>query len=188
MEQHVKSKCRANYAQLRKVRKYLDHQSAEKLIHALVHSHIDYCNAFLIGLPKYLIQKLQMVQNTAVRLLCRISKYDHITSTQKSLHFLPVEFRIKYNICLLTFNSLHGHGTEYIFEMLIPIIIHYGLRSQDDLTLVVPRTKRKTLGDRTFRVAAPKLWNSLPKDVRSCNDVGVFKSKLKTHYFGVACN
>ena len=68
MEQHIKSKCQAAYAQLyniRKVKKYLDHQSAEKLIHALVHSHIDYCNALLIGLPKYLIQKLQVVKNTA---------------------------------------------------------------------------------------------------------------------------
>ena len=84
MEQHVKSKYRAAYAQLYnigKVRKYLDHQSAEKLIRALVHSHINDCNALLIGLPKYLIQKLQMVQNTAARVLYRIGKYDHITST-----------------------------------------------------------------------------------------------------------
>ena len=132
-----------------KMRKYLDHQSAEKRIHVLVHSHIDYCNALLVGLPKYLIQKLQMVQNTAARVLCRIGKYDHITSTPKSLHWLPVEFRIKYKICLL--NSLYGHGPEYISKMLIPRIIHYGLRSQDYLTLVVPRAKRKTLGDRAFR-------------------------------------
>ena len=72
--------------------------------------------------------------------------------------------------------------------MLIPRISHYGLRSQDDIKLVVPRTKKKTLGDCAFRAAAPKLWNSLPKDVHSCNDVGILKSKLKTHYFGVAYN
>ena len=72
--------------------------------------------------------------------------------------------------------------------MLIPRIIHYGSRSQDDLTLVVPKTMWNNLGDRAFRVAASKLWNSLPKDVRSCNDVGVLKSKLKTRYFGVAYN
>ena len=52
----------------------------------------------------------------------------------------------------------------------------------------MPRTNSTTLGDRAFRVAAPKLWNSLPKDVPSYNDVGVFKSKVKTHYFGVAYN
>ena len=72
-------------------------------------------------------------------MLCRIGKYDHITPILKSLHWLPVEFRIKYNICRLTLNSLHGHGPEYISEMLISRIIRYRLRSQDDLTLVVPR-------------------------------------------------
>ena len=74
-----------------------------------------------------------------------------------------MEFRIKNKICLLTFDSLHGHGPEYISEMLIPRIIHYGLRSQDDLTLVVPRTKTKTLGDRAFREAAPKCGTHYPK-------------------------
>ena len=58
----------------------------------------------------------------------------------------------------------------------------------------IPQTKRKTIdksensGDRTFKVAAPKLRNSLPEDMHSSNDVSVFKSKLKTHYFSIAFN
>ena len=129
-----------------------------------------------------------MVQSTAARVLCRIGKHDHNSPVLKSLHWLPVEFHIKYKICILTFNSLHGHEPEYMSEILTPRSIHYGLRSQDDLKLDVPRTKRKTLGDRAFKVAAPKLWNSLPKDVRGCNNVSIFKSKLKTHYFRIAYN
>ena len=129
-----------------------------------------------------------MVQNTADRVLCRICKYDHITPIKNLLHWLPVEILIKYKISLLTFNSLHGHGQEYMSEMPTPRSIHYGLRPQDELKLDVPRTKGKTLGDRAFKVAALKLWNSLPKDVRSCNNVSIFKSKLKTHYFRSAHN
>ena len=75
-----------------------------------------------------------------------------------------------------------------MLEMLTPRTIHYGLRCQDDLKLYVLRTKKKTLGDRAFKVAALKLWNSLPKDVRGCNNVRFFKSKLKTHYFKIAYN
>ena len=45
-----------------KIEVYLDSQSAEVLIHALEHSHIDYCTSLLAGLPKYLIRKLQLAQ------------------------------------------------------------------------------------------------------------------------------
>ena len=47
-------------------------------------------SAFLVGLPKYLIEKLQTVQNTAARMLCRVGKYDH--------GIIGCQFRIKYKI------------------------------------------------------------------------------------------
>ena len=73
-------------------------------------------------------------------------KYDHITPTLKRLHWLPVEFRIKYKICLLTFNALSGHGPLYLSEMLTTRNVHYGLRPHKVLTLNIPLTKWKTLG------------------------------------------
>ena len=189
MAQHIKTKCRDAYVQLyniAKIRKYLDDCSAEQLIHALVHSHIDYCNSLLVGLPKYLIKKLQMVQNTAARVLCRVGKFDHITPTLKRLHWLPVVFRIKYKVCLLTFNGLHGHGPKYINDMLRVKQTRYGLRSSSVISLEVPASKHKTLGDRAFSVAAPILWNDLPNDLRAISDAPTFKAKLKTHFFSQA--
>ena len=129
-----------------------------------------------------------MVQTTAARVLCRVGKYDHIILSLKRLHWLPVEFHIKYKICLLTFDALIGRGPQYLSEILITRNVLYGLKSHEALTLNIPRTKRKTLGDRDFIVAAPKLWNSLPEDVRSSSDVSAFNSKLKTIYFSIAFN
>ena len=37
-----------------------------------------------------------------------------------------------------------------------------------DTTLQVPSTRRATLGDRTFPVAAARAWNSLPLETRAC--------------------
>ncbi|KAF7650338.1 hypothetical protein LDENG_00127510, partial [Lucifuga dentata] len=62
------------------------------------------------------------------------------------------------------------------------------LRSADQLTLVVPKTKLKTRGDRAFSAAAPKLWNELPPHVRSAPTLPVFKSRLKTHFYSLAFN
>ena len=44
-------------------------------------------------------------------------------------------------------------------------------------------SKKKTLGDRAFAVAAPRLWNCLPEELRSKSDIEVFKRHLKAHFF-----
>ncbi len=47
---------------------------AEKLVHAFMTSRLDYCNALLGGCPASSINKLQVVQNAAARVLTRSSQ------------------------------------------------------------------------------------------------------------------
>ncbi len=47
---------------------------AEKLVHAFMTSRLDYCNALLGGCPASSINKLQIVQNAAARVLTRSRK------------------------------------------------------------------------------------------------------------------
>ena len=54
--------------------------------------------------------------------------------------------------------------------------------------LIVPRTEKKTFVDRAFSVVGPKVWNSLPNNVKTQRDVGHFKKSLKTHLFKMAFN
>ncbi len=49
--------------------------------------------------------------------------------------------------------------------------------------LVVPRIAKSTKGGRAFSYLAPKLWNSLPDNVRGSDTLSLFKSRLKTHLF-----
>jgi hypothetical protein len=62
------------------------------------------------------------------------------------------------------------------------------LRSDGQGLLYIPKTNCKTLGDRAFAHAAPQLWNSLPLDVRNCENISVFKKRLKTFLFNKAYN
>ena len=183
MEYHIKMRCRAAYAQLftiSKIRPYLDDDTAEQLIHSLVHSHIDYCNSLLTGLPKCLIRKLQMVQNSAARVLCRLSKRERITPVLKRLHWLPLEYRIRLKVCIITMKALHNKGPAYPKDMLS--VRNTGLRSSSTITLNVPRT-HLTLGDRAFAATAPREWNELPAYIRSTDNETSFKKKLKHPYF-----
>ena len=86
---HITNVCKAGFFYLhniRRIKKYLSRNSLLSLVHALVTSRLDYCNALLYGLPKEQIAKLQRVQNAAARLIMDIGKYSHITPALYELH------------------------------------------------------------------------------------------------------
>ena len=174
-----------------KIRKFLGQHSAEKLIHAFVTSRIDYCNSLLFGLPDYEINKLQLIQNSAARLVARIRKRDrcHITPVLQALHWLPVDQRIRFKILCIIFKIIHCNtAPRYLTELItIRMPIRENMRSNSSVSLVQSKIKtNKSYGDRAFSVCAPKLWNKLPEAIRSINTFNNFKSQVKTYLFKIA--
>ncbi len=188
---HVEKTCRSALYHLRniyKIRKCLSRSDTETLVHAYITSRLDYCNSLLIGLPDYLINDLQMVQNAAARLIVGLRKFDHVTSTLMDLHWLPVKQRIEFKVLLLTYKAVMGQGPEYLSEMFIPTGSSYSLRSDYNDLYKVPKSYKKCCGDRAFSIAAPDLWNKLPQYLKYAHDIDDFKANIKTHLFRVAYN
>ena len=80
-----------------------------------------------------------------------------------------------------------GYSTNVYKRFLFPYIPKRTLRSADKILLTVPRTV-SSYGDRGFYAAAPKLWNALPLELRSCSSINVFKKTLKTNVCETAYN
>ena len=59
------------------------------------------------------------------------------------------------------------------------------LRSGTEYLLTVPRTNTKTYGDRSFQVAAAKLFNKLPMELKTAVCTIPFKAQLKTYLFNL---
>ena len=57
------------------------------------------------------------------------------------------------------------------------------LRSNFQDLLIQPTCKTKTYGDRAFSVCGPKIWNTVPLEIRQSSTVVLFKKKLKTFLF-----
>ncbi len=105
-----------------------------------------------------------------------------------SLKWLPVRFRIEYKLLVFVFKSLNGLSPTYLDALVKRHTSARSLRSSDQQLLTVPRSRLKLKGDRTFSVAAPKLWNLLPVTIRSALTISSFKSLLKTYLLTQAYN
>ena len=166
-----------NLQKIRQIRQVLTMGVCWTLVFGLVTSHLDYPNALYIGLPDCDIVKLQCVQNAATKLVINKTKYDSATEALKELHWLPIRFRIINKLLTLVHKSLKGNAPKYLQELLHK---HQpgrdGQRSSNDpgIILTVQRTKCKTFADRSFSVAGPRLWNSLPHNIRSIDNLESF--------------
>lgn len=169
-DKQISSVISSSFYQLRllsKVKPFLNHKTLEMAVNAFISSRLDYCNSLYCGISKTQIARLQLVQNAAARFLSNSRKSDHITPILRSLHWLPINFRIYFKILLFVYKSLCSHAPSYLSELLQPY------------------TRR---GDRAFAVVGPRLWNNLPLEVRIAPSVISFKSLLKMHLFSLAYN
>ena len=108
------------------------------------------------------IHILQRIQNAASRLVTGTPRFCHITPLLFHLHWLPISYRIKFKILLLTFKCLYGQAPNCLIDLIITIKkqSRYSLRSNECIFLELLGIKTNpTLGNRAFQSAAPYLWN-----------------------------
>jgi hypothetical protein len=186
MDEQVAHICRACYMAIRdisKIRNYLTEESTTQLVIAFVMSKLDCNNALLYKCKKYLLEKLQLVQNNAARIIAKKRKQDSTEQIRKQLHWLPIELRIEYKINLMTYKCKNNLAPSYLSNLLIP---HNpgrpNLRSAEKELLKKEKT-RTVAGDRAFSNAAPALWNTLPDNLHNIESLTLFKTALKTHLF-----
>lgn len=184
----VSRTCFYHLRRLRSIRRCLGREVTARLVSALIISRLDYCNAILANLPASTLAPLQRVLNAAARLVMNLGPRDHVTPALYELHWLPIQSRIQFKLCLLVHHVIGGRSPPYISELVTPVAAIPGrasLRSVGRQELDVPRT-RLVSSERAFEVAAPKAWNKLPVDIKSTRDTGLFKKQLKTFLFRAA--
>uniref|UniRef100_H3AGI1 Reverse transcriptase domain-containing protein n=1 Tax=Latimeria chalumnae TaxID=7897 RepID=H3AGI1_LATCH len=190
LERQISSVVSSGFFHLRNIRRLspvLPHDSLSTLMHAFVTSRLDYCNALYAGLPLKAIRRLQLVQNSAARVVYNMSRFDHVTPTLRKLHWLPIRWRITFKVLVLVFKALNGLGPAYLRDFLTPYVPTHSLRSEFAGSLVVPRCRTK-LGERSFAYQAAAAWNAIPTNLRFSPSPSTFKSRLKTFLFHFAFN
>ena len=110
---------------------------------------------------------------------------ERITPKCIHLHILPLKARIEYKICLLAYKALKYGQPSYLNNLLKP---HeqsrdLPLRSERNGRLDEPIISSANYSDRCFSYNAPRLYNSLPVELKDSTSLEIFKKNLKTHLF-----
>jgi len=121
---------------------------------------------------------LQRIQNSAARLIRAQPAYTRSAPLLQSLHWLPVDKRIVYKLCVLMFDVKYGSAPAYLCN----VCTDERLRSTSRGAFLIPRTRTRT-ADSAFVVAGPSAWNVLPPDLRAITTKTNFCNRLKTHLF-----
>lgn len=191
MDAHISALCKSISFQLFKIgeiRDYLSQDTAATLVHSLITSRLDCANAVLFGLPAKQLNRLQRIQYAAARLVARVGKFTHIRLVMMELHWLPVKERITFKIIIMTFKILIGRAPNYLKDLVkVRQVTSHSLRSMELVHLVIPIVQPER-AKQAFSVAAPILWNALPKVFRLRRNIVVekvtsFKHNVKTYLF-----
>ena len=110
--------------------------------------------------------------------------YPHGTHFSNFIGFLS---NGRYSLSWLPLPTVLHIGTPVICDWTPPSLHSHTLRSFSSANLYVPRTKLH-FDSRSFHIASPTVWNSLPSTLHSSQTLNTFRKHLKTHVYQSAFN
>jgi len=95
---------------------FLDSETSKTIACAIVGSRLDYVNSIVTGISSRNIHRLQRAQNSLARVVTRSTT--NTASALNSLHWLPIQQRINFELATLVHRLLHNAGPQYLSSLL----------------------------------------------------------------------
>lgn len=177
MSQHVEYTCKKVAKKIgffRRISAKLNFQNRLTLYKSIISPHFDYCATILFLGKEADLDKLQIQQNRAMRIILRGNS---IKDMLKALNFLDVRQRINYLTMAFKFKIKNGQLPQYLTREInyVGDAQHYNLRNNDDFRL--PKVSRTSSKNCLYYKGLME-FNHLPTDVKDQSDIKMFKRRL----------
>ncbi|CAK1598296.1 unnamed protein product [Parnassius mnemosyne] len=173
---------------LRRLRSFLPIPTKIMLAQSLLLSILDYAGASYLDVTEDQLNKLERIQNLAIRFIFGLRKYDHVSEFRLKLKWLPIRLRRNLQIVSLLYCVLFDPMTPSYLKENFKFLGHDRpdrvLRSAGELILA-PHSYRTKYFKNSFTVKAICLWNDLPSQIRRAKTLEKFKTDVKNYYLTV---
>ena len=148
------------------------------IANGIINSHILYHIQLFGGSSEELLSALQLQQNKAARLVCRLPWRTRTETLLQQMGWMNVKQMVAYHSVLSLYKIRKARKPKYIHEM---ISEPFPFKTRIAKTGGIRDTRGFTsrIGQTSFIPRTIDIWNSLPSSIRQGESPGVFSILLK---------
>ena len=185
---HINNLCRKAPSQINALKRlslFMGMMEKTILMESFILSNINYCPLVWHFCSKRDTDKMEKIQKSALRIVLDDYESDYETLLQKAKMQTLHVGRIK-TLAIEIYKTLHSLNQSYIRETFKENSTgRHQLRGKYNLT--VQRYNTVTFGRNSLRFLGPKIWNHLPREFTTAEDLKTLKIFLK-QWNGPQCN
>ena len=184
---HIKDICLKASRQisaLQRLTGLLDLASRKAIYTSFISSNFNYCPLVWFFTIRDSINKIQKLQERALRFVLKDSTSDYETLLSKS-DFDSFRISSVKTMAVEIYKILNGMGPEYLSTLFSKSNVPYQLRDGNKLTQPLKRTT--TFGIKSLVYFGTHLWNMLPHHIKNSVSLREFKSMI-SKWSGPTCH
>ena len=166
---------------LNKIKHNLDYKSRILIIHALIFSHINYCQTIWGKSSQENLNSIQKCINFAAKVTSKgkYKKSDHVTNLLKDLQWLNINNRQILREAVCIYKNINQYSNAHCLQIHTrqqqASLNTKHMRNENNIHIEFRKTK---IGKSAVSITGSKIWNNLSKDIQSSNSPTNFSKKL----------
>ena len=165
---------------LNRIGNYITPYVREIIYKSIIAPHFEYCATIIVGMGETQLDKLQVAQNRAMRVILQCKRNTKVEHMLQTLQYMSVRQRLHYNVCIFVFKILKGQAPEELRDR-IEIVGDECERETRQKGNIVLQSRKTYRAQKSIFYNGVKMYNALPIEVKQCERIEIFKRRLKNY-------
>ena len=183
---HISNLCKKAAAQLnvlKRLKSFIGFTEKEVLVQSFVYSNFNYCPLVWYFSSSKSLQKIERIQERALRFLYNDHKssYDDLLFRSKKC---TMQLARQRTLCIEIFKTIKNLNPPFMNNIFSLRTSKNPSRNPNNLNHFRPN--QVTFGSKSLKAMGPQIWNCLPNEIKSADNLNSFKRMIK-QWDGPSC-
>ena len=178
---HINDLCKKSSSQLNAIIRlspFLNFHAKQILIQSFIYANFNYCPLVWHFSSSISISKVESIQKRALRFLYKDYESDYSELLARAGKTPMNVYRLR-TLCTEVYKSINHLSPSYMANIFQPWVTERPVRTQNINNFKVVNINQTTFGTHSIKSLGPRIWNSLPGHLKSCENLNYFKEMIK---------